>query len=109
MLSETFKMMDRLAPLHKSKSPGAAAVLGFVLGGVGLGIYLRSFIDFLAPVGLVIAASVLSTGFASLDPQVGVCWRHRRGDVGLLPGRELQPSSHRADDQWVKVNAVHAT
>jgi hypothetical protein len=72
MLSEIFKMMDRLAVLHATKSPGAAAALGFLFGGIGLGIYLRSFVDCLFPLALVIAASVVSTGFAQLDPQIGL-------------------------------------
>src|SRR3954451_17623208 len=72
MLSAIFTIMDRLAPLHKTKSTGVAALLGFLLGGIGLGIYLRSFVDFVFPIALVIGASTLSTGFANLDPQVGV-------------------------------------
>ena len=72
MPSEIFKLLDKLPPLHGTKSAGVAAVLGFVFGGIGLGIYLRSFVDFLFPIALVITASVLSTGFAQLDPQIGV-------------------------------------
>jgi len=71
-MSEIFKMLDRLAVLHAMKSAGLAAVLGFAFGGVGLGIYFRSFVDFLIPIALVITATVLSTGFAQLDPQIGV-------------------------------------
>ena len=70
-MSEIFKMLDRLAVLHEIKNAGLAAVLGFLFGGIGLGIYFRSFVDFLFPVALVITASVLSTGFAQLDPQIG--------------------------------------
>ena len=111
MLSETFKMLDRLAPLHKPKSAGLAAVLGFLFGGIGLGIYLRSFVDFLFPLGLVIAASVLSTGFASLDPQVGVLagaivaslWGYFRVENSNLRLNGLTPTGRNA------VKAVHVT
>jgi hypothetical protein len=66
-MSMIFTLMDKLAPLHRRKSSGLAAFLGFVLGGVGLGIYFRSFVDFLFPIGLAIAASVFWSGLANLD------------------------------------------
>jgi hypothetical protein len=111
MLSETFKLMDRLAPLHKTKSPGAAAVLGFLLGGFGLGLYFRSFIDFLFPIALVIVASVMWSGFANLDPQLGLLagsivasmWGYLRAENS---NRRLRgaPATSRPD-----VTAAHAT
>jgi hypothetical protein len=72
MVSETYKLMEKLSPLHKMKNPGLAAALGFAFGGIGLGIYLRSFIDFLFPIAVVLVASVVSTGFAMLGPDLGL-------------------------------------
>jgi hypothetical protein len=71
-MTMVFTLMDKLSPLGSRKNSGVAAFLGFVLGGVGLGIYLRSFVDFLFPIGLAIAASVFWSGLASLDPGTAV-------------------------------------
>ena len=53
------KFMDALPVLHAKKNPSLACVLGLVLGGIGLGIYLRSVVDFVIPIGLAILATVL--------------------------------------------------
>jgi hypothetical protein len=58
-------LFSKLPALRKDKSPGMAAVLGFLFGGVGLGLYLWSFIDFLFPVVIVIAVSVAASSLAS--------------------------------------------
>ena len=71
MVSEIFKFMGKFPPLSKVRSPNLAAALGFAFGGIGLGIYLRSFIDFLCPIGIVIVVSTVSTGVADLEPLVG--------------------------------------
>ena len=55
----TFEFMDRLPPLKKEKNPGLASVLGFFFGGIGLGLYFLSFIDFLIPIGITILATIL--------------------------------------------------
>ena len=46
----------------KKKSPLIAAILGFLFNGVGLGIYLRSWLDFLVPVAISILIAILSGG-----------------------------------------------
>ena len=51
------KAVERLPTLSKSKKPGVAAFVGFAFGGIGLGLYFRSFIDFL----LTIVAGLLVT------------------------------------------------
>ncbi len=43
-------LVEKLPPFDGHKNPTVAAVLGFLFGGVGLGIYLRSFVDCLVPV-----------------------------------------------------------
>jgi hypothetical protein len=47
-------LLRRFPPLSRRRNPNIAAALGFVLGGVGLAIYLRSFIDFIVPVLLAV-------------------------------------------------------
>jgi hypothetical protein len=44
------KLLQILPPLRGPKDPGVASVVGFLTGGIGLGIYFRSFIDVLVPV-----------------------------------------------------------
>jgi hypothetical protein len=70
MIDTITKVMDKAAPLKRHKNPQLAAVIGFVLGGIGLGIYFMSFVDFLIPVGIAIAATVtfsaLNTGLIGL-------------------------------------------
>ena len=51
----------RLPPLRGPKSPGLAAVIGFLTGGIGLAVYFRSVRDFLpvdVAAGLVILGSL---------------------------------------------------
>lgn len=43
-------LFKALPPLSKTKNSQIAAVLGFLFGGIGLGIYFLSFIDFLIPI-----------------------------------------------------------
>lgn len=42
-------LLGYLHPLRGSRSPNLAAFIGFVLGGLGLGLYFWSFIDALLP------------------------------------------------------------
>lgn len=59
MVDAIFKFMDRLPVLQKQKSPGLASVLGFVFGGIGLGLYFLSFVDFIIPIGIAILATIV--------------------------------------------------
>jgi len=63
-------MLLEMAPLRAEKSPQAAAFLGFVLGGVGLGLYFLSFVDALIPLGIAIAITVVAD-VAKLDVTFG--------------------------------------
>lgn len=48
------QFMDILPTLHSRKRETVALLLGLIAGGIGLGIYLRSLVDFVVPVGLAI-------------------------------------------------------
>jgi len=63
MLEFINKIMDKMEPLKDEKNPNVACVIGFLLGGIGLGIYFRSFVDFVLLLGILIA-TVLSFGDA---------------------------------------------
>ena len=68
ILGGLFSIADQLEPLDVIKNPILAAACGFLLGGVGLGIYLRSWKDFLIPFALLFALFILGipTGEALL-------------------------------------------
>ncbi|HZF89987.1 hypothetical protein [Streptomyces sp.] len=48
------QILDRLPRLARKRNPQVAAFWGFVLGGLALGIYFRSFIDFIMPIIFVV-------------------------------------------------------
>jgi hypothetical protein len=66
MLGIIFSVMDKLDPFPNRKSPQLAGFLGFVLGGLALGLYFLSFIDFLIPIGITIAVAVIAQKFGGL-------------------------------------------
>ena len=51
------RVLQTLPPLKAPKDPAVASIVGFLTGGIGLGIYFRSFIDMLVPVVLYILLS----------------------------------------------------
>ena len=53
-----YKQLQKLPPLYKHKDPAWAIVVGFLAGGIGLGIYLRSFVDALVSVLLFVGVFV---------------------------------------------------
>lgn len=57
-----------LRPPRKQRSPAAAAIVGFLFGGIGLGLYHRSVVDFAVPVlfSLASAAAGFALGAGSL-------------------------------------------
>ena len=52
MIDGIEQFMKKLPALSRQTNPGMAAFLGFILGGIALGIYFRSFIDFIVPIGI---------------------------------------------------------
>ena len=58
------RLAESFPPLARRTDPMAALVIGLVFGGLGLGIYFRSFRDAVAPVLIVIVLAALfgSTG-----------------------------------------------
>ena len=61
-----------LAPLGGRKNPQIAAVLGFLFGGIGLGIYFLSFVDFLIPLGITIVLAVVLPGLVDIDTGLAI-------------------------------------
>lgn len=59
MIDGIENFMKKLPAIGRNTNPSLAAILGLVLGGVALGIYFRSFIDFVVPVGIAILLAVI--------------------------------------------------
>jgi hypothetical protein len=52
VLEQITQAMNPLPPLRARKNPWLAFVLGFLLSGVALGVYFRSWIDLIVPTRL---------------------------------------------------------
>lgn len=64
-------VLNKLPVLKKRRLPSLAFAIGFLFGGVGLGLYFRSFIDFLAPIAVILALSLAGYGVGSGGYLVG--------------------------------------
>ena len=53
-----------LPPLRKERSPAKAAIIGLLFGGLGLGLYFKSVVDFLIPVLFTIASTAVAAATA---------------------------------------------
>ena len=65
MLEQIARIMNPLRPLRASKTPWLSFVLGFLLSGIALGIYFRSWVDLVVPtiIWLVLIATPGDAGF----------------------------------------------
>jgi len=64
-----------LPRLKTKKKPVAAAFIGLLSGGIGLGLYFRSLIDFLIPTLLFFIALLISPWYAIFaGPTLSACW-----------------------------------
>lgn len=64
--------LGTLSPLSARKSPNLAAFLGFLFGGIGIGLYFWSFIDALIPLAIVLALTFAVDQLAAVDAIVGL-------------------------------------
>lgn len=55
---------EQLPALKRKRNPTTAAIIGFCFGGIGLGIYFASFIDFIIPI-------MIAIGMLTVLSQVG--------------------------------------
>ena len=52
VIKKTFETMKQMEPLAHRKSPAAAFVAGLLFQGIGVGLYLESWLDFFVCVGV---------------------------------------------------------
>jgi hypothetical protein len=80
-----FDMADKMQPLKARKSPAAAAVIGFAFGGIGLGIYFGTLLDFVVPFILLVILFFMAfpTGGVALLflPFLCALWGYKRADA----------------------------
>jgi len=81
-LKSAFTVADKLKPLKKKRDPAVAAACGFFLGGIGLGLYLESWLDFVIPFLMFFAIAIIAipTGetLTLLTPFFWAVWGYRR-------------------------------
>jgi hypothetical protein len=58
--------LTRLPPIRDKKNPLIAGLLGFLLGGLGLGLYFRSWADFIVPILVFMGLSIMIPGLGSV-------------------------------------------
>lgn len=65
MLEIALGIWGKVPPVARPTNPNLAAVIGLIFGGIGLGIYFRSVLDFLVPVAiaLILAVVIGDVGF----------------------------------------------
>jgi hypothetical protein len=65
MLGQAERLVQALPPVPAGRSPWKAYVIGFLFSGLGLGLYLRSWVDLVVPtaVWLLLIALPGVTGF----------------------------------------------
>ena len=75
MLEQIAQIMSSLPLLRARKNPWLAFVLGFLLSGVALGVYFRSWIDLIVPtvIWLVLIVTPGDAGFW-LGAVIGGLW-----------------------------------
>jgi hypothetical protein len=82
------KLLQILPPLRGPKDPGVASVVGFLTGGIGLGIYFRSFIDVLVPVVLYVFLTVAADHILEFGWVVGAIMAGYYGYVRVVDSNE---------------------
>jgi len=65
VVRHAFKHAKEMPSVGKGKSPVAAFVAGVLFGPFGIGLYLRSWGDFLVLLGLLLAGSFMTVGVAA--------------------------------------------
>jgi hypothetical protein len=59
-------MWDNMPTLESKKSPVAAFFIGCLFGAIGIGIYFKSFLDFLVPFVILIIAIIIGAGIGGV-------------------------------------------
>lgn len=65
VVGTAFKQSRSMAPVGSGRSAIVAFFAGFLFGPFGVGIYLKSFADFIVLMGLVLLGSVFTVGVAA--------------------------------------------
>lgn len=75
------RLLEDLPPIREKKNPVVAGVLGFLFGGIGLGLYFQSWKDFVYPVIVFFMLSVLLSPLIVVGPFLGLVFASLWGVV----------------------------
>ena len=90
----SLRELVEILPAPRGKSPGTAAVIGLLAGGIGLAVYTRNVIDLFLTLGLVfLSAAVfgdaaITTAAYLVAPVYGYYRVHLANLLAQEPGRE---------------------
>jgi hypothetical protein len=62
MLATIENVMRHLPPPRKERNANVACLIGFMLGSIGLAIYLRTVIDCVVPIAIYLALFIVTQG-----------------------------------------------
>lgn len=65
LVEHAFEESKNMTPVSEGKSAMAAFFAGFLFGPFGVGIYLRSWGDFIMSLGLVVGGTIMATGLGA--------------------------------------------
>ncbi|MGC1199352.1 MAG: hypothetical protein WA882_20835 [Geitlerinemataceae cyanobacterium] len=60
------EFLNNLPPLKERKDSNIAAILGFLFGGIGIGLYFKSAVDFLVPCFIWLVLTAVLPGIGTL-------------------------------------------
>ena len=90
-------IVDKLKPLKHQKDPAVAAICGFALGGLGLGLYFHSWTDFFLPILIWLAIIFLGIPTGELllitAPVVCAVYGYHRAKVSNAKLNALQSAA----------------
>ena len=82
VFKSAFGVADKMEPLGKRKNPAVSATLGFFTGGVGIGIYHQSWLDFFVPLFVLLLLVIVSGGtLLPFAPAFWAIYGYRRAKV----------------------------
>jgi hypothetical protein len=84
------KIIEDLPPIPEKKNPVIAGILGFLFGGIELGLYFQTWKDFLYPVIVFVMLSILLAPLVVVGPFFALVfaavWGNPGGELLCSPG-----------------------
>lgn len=91
------KIIEQLPLLKKTRDPHATAVIGFLFGPVGIGIYLESTLDFFWSLALLLGFGIVIPGLGLIP---GWCFSAWFGYLRVLTSNEKALAEEQRRAMW---------